>query len=182
MRPHRRQPTRLSHPWDSPGKNTGVGCHFLLQCMEVKSESVVAQSCPTLSNPMDCSPQGFLYPWDFLGKSTGVGCHCLLCYKVGTTVILILNSLKHREFKNISKITQLIWILFRIMKQSILTPEPVFITSKLTAFSGWWNNQGHIATWPSLIIYVPWSSHSSLWIHIVSCINLCCEGYVKINR
>ena len=46
------------HPWDSPGKNTGVDCHFLLQCMKVKSESEVAQSCPTLSNPMDCSPPG----------------------------------------------------------------------------------------------------------------------------
>ena len=49
----RRQPTRLPHPWDCPGKNTGVGCHFLLQCMKVKSESEVAQSCPTLSDPMD---------------------------------------------------------------------------------------------------------------------------------
>ena len=57
-RPHRRQPTRLRCPWDSPGKNTGVGCHFLLQCMKVKSESEVAQSCPTLSDPMDCSPPG----------------------------------------------------------------------------------------------------------------------------
>ena len=56
--PHRRQPTRLSRPWDSPGKNTGVGCHFLLQCMKVKSESDVAQSCPTLSDPMDCSLLG----------------------------------------------------------------------------------------------------------------------------
>ena len=56
VRPHRRQPTRLPCPWDSPGKNTGVGCHFLLQCMKVKSESEVAQSsCPTLSDPMDCS-------------------------------------------------------------------------------------------------------------------------------
>ena len=55
---HRRQPTRLPRPWDSPGKNTGVGCHFLLQCVKVKSESEVAQSCPTLSNPMDCSPPG----------------------------------------------------------------------------------------------------------------------------
>ena len=45
-------------PWDSPGKNTGVGCHFLLQCTKVKSESEVAQSCPTHSNPMDCSPPG----------------------------------------------------------------------------------------------------------------------------
>ena len=46
------------HPWDSPGKNTGVGCHFLLQCMKVKSESEVAQSCLTPSNPMDCSLPG----------------------------------------------------------------------------------------------------------------------------
>ena len=49
---------RLPHPWDSPGKNTGVGCHFLLQCMKVKSESEVAQSYPTLSDPMDCSLPG----------------------------------------------------------------------------------------------------------------------------
>ena len=58
LRPHRRQPTRLPHPWDSLGKNTGMGCHFLLQCMRVKSESEVAQSCPTLSTPMDCSLPG----------------------------------------------------------------------------------------------------------------------------
>ena len=58
MRPHRWQPTRLPRPWDSPGKNTGVGCHFLLQCMKVKSESEIAQSCSTLSDPMDCSPPG----------------------------------------------------------------------------------------------------------------------------
>ena len=56
--PHRRQPTRLPCPWDSPGKNTGVCCYFLLQCMKVKSESEVAQSCPTLSDPMDCSLPG----------------------------------------------------------------------------------------------------------------------------
>ena len=58
VQPHRRQPTRLPCPWDSPGKNTGMGCHFLLQCMKVKSEGEVAQSCPTLSNPMDCSLPG----------------------------------------------------------------------------------------------------------------------------
>ena len=58
VRPHRRQPTRLPRPWDSPGKNTGVGCHFLLQCMKVKSEREVAQSCPTLSDPMDRSLPG----------------------------------------------------------------------------------------------------------------------------
>ena len=58
LRPQRRQPTRLPRPWDSPGKNTGMGCHFLLQCMKVKNQSEVSQSCPTTSDPMDCSPPG----------------------------------------------------------------------------------------------------------------------------
>ena len=58
VRPQRRPPTRLLCPWHSPGKNTRVGCHFLLQCMNVKSESEVTQSCPTLSNLMDCSLPG----------------------------------------------------------------------------------------------------------------------------
>ena len=58
VRPHRWQPTRLPCPWDSPGKNTGVGCQFLLQCMKVKSESEVTQPCATLSYPMDCSLPG----------------------------------------------------------------------------------------------------------------------------
>ena len=58
VQPHRWQPSRLPHPWDSPGKNIGVGCHFLFQCMKVKSESEVSQSCPTLSDPMDCSLWG----------------------------------------------------------------------------------------------------------------------------
>ena len=58
VRPHRWQPTRFWHPWDSPGKNTGVGCPFLLGCMKVKSESEVAQLCPTLHDPMDCSLPG----------------------------------------------------------------------------------------------------------------------------
>ena len=55
VRPHKRKPIRLPCPWDSPGKNPGVGCQFLLQCMKVKSESEVAQAHPTLSDPMDCS-------------------------------------------------------------------------------------------------------------------------------
>ena len=58
VRPHRWKPTRLPRPWDSPGKNTGVGCHFLLQCMKVKTESELAQLCRTLSDPMDCSLPG----------------------------------------------------------------------------------------------------------------------------
>ena len=59
VRPHRQQPTRPSRSWDSSGKNTGVGCHFLLQCMKVKSEGEVSRSGPTLSDPMDCSLPGF---------------------------------------------------------------------------------------------------------------------------
>ena len=59
-------------PWDSPGKNTGVGCHFLLQCMKVKSESEVAQQ------PHGLPPTRLLHPWDFPSKNTGVGCHGLL--------------------------------------------------------------------------------------------------------
>ena len=79
VRPHRRQPTRLPHPWDSPGKNTGVGCHFLLQCMKVKSESEVTQSCPTLSDPMNCSLPGSSVHGIFQARVlTRVGCHRLL--------------------------------------------------------------------------------------------------------
>ena len=80
--PQRWQPTRLRHPWDSSGKNTGVGCHFLLQCRKVKSERsrlVVSDSL----QPHGLQPIRLLCPWDFPGKSTGVGCHFLLqCMKV----------------------------------------------------------------------------------------------------
>ena len=78
VQPHRQQPTRLPSPWDSPGKNTGVGCHFLLQCMQVKSESELAQSCLTLSRLHGLQPIRLLRPWDFPAESTGAGCHCLL--------------------------------------------------------------------------------------------------------
>ena len=78
VRPYRRQPTRLPCPWDSPGKNTGVGCHFLLQCMKVKSESEVASVVSNSVRPRRRQPTRLLCPWDFPGKSTGVGCHCLL--------------------------------------------------------------------------------------------------------
>ena len=76
VRPHRRQPTRLPHPWDSPGKNTGVGCHFL-QCMKWKVKVKLLSRVRPLAThgPQPTRP---LCPWDFPGKSTGVGCHCLL--------------------------------------------------------------------------------------------------------
>ena len=67
VRPHRRQPTRLPRPWDSPGKNTGVGCHFLLQCVIVKRESEVAQSCST-QQPRGLQLTRLLYPWDFQAR------------------------------------------------------------------------------------------------------------------
>ena len=73
VRPHRRQPTRLPSPWDSPGKNTGVGCHFLLQCVKVKSLS----RSRLLATPWTAAYQAPL-SMDFPGKSTGMGCHCLL--------------------------------------------------------------------------------------------------------
>ena len=75
VRPHRWQPSRLPRPWDSPGKNTGVGCHFLLQYMKVKSPSEVAQSCPTPSDPMDCSLPGSSIHGIFQARVLGVGCH-----------------------------------------------------------------------------------------------------------
>ena len=84
---HGLQLTRLLQPWDFLGKNTGVDCHFLLQCMKVKSESELTQSCPTPSDPMNCSLPGSSILWDFPGKSTGVDCHCLLC-KIATHFLI----------------------------------------------------------------------------------------------
>ena len=88
VRPHRWQPTSLLCPWDSPGKNTGVGCHFPLQCMKVKSESEVAQSCPTLSDPMDCSLPGSSIHGIFQARVlewvaivTQVYCLCISCHQ-----------------------------------------------------------------------------------------------------
>ena len=93
---HRRQPTRL-RPWDSPGKNTGVGCHFLLQCMKMKGESEVAQLCPTLRDPMDCSPTGSsvhgifqarVLEWGAIAFSTPGGPAFLYLLLLGTCPVL----------------------------------------------------------------------------------------------
>ena len=80
IRPHWRKPTRLPCPWDSPGKNTGVGCHFLFQCMKVKSESEVASVVSDSVRPQRRRPTKIPRPWDSPGKNTGVGCHFLLQY------------------------------------------------------------------------------------------------------
>ena len=87
VRPHKRQPTRLPRPWDSPGKNTGVGCHFLLQCMKVKSESEVAQSCLTLAAFQAPPSMGFSR------QEYWSGCHCPL--------LGIVNSAATLRYKNL---------------------------------------------------------------------------------
>ena len=84
VRPHRQQPTRLPRPWDSPGKNTGVGCHFFLQCMKVKSESEVTQLCPTVHDTMDCSLPGSSVQ-GILQARVLVEC----CFSAGKTEVLI---------------------------------------------------------------------------------------------
>ena len=121
VRPHRRQPTSLPDPWDSPGKNTGVGCHFLLQCMKVKSQSEVAQSCPTLRDPMDCSPPGSsvhgifqarVLEWGAIAFSIGalnelknvrVGCHIIYLPKQSNLILEegSNNNLMTRDFPSL---------------------------------------------------------------------------------
>ena len=89
VRPKKWQPIRFPCPWDSPGKNTGVGCHFLLQCMKVKGESEVTQLCPTLSDPMDCSLpgssihglfQGRVLEWGAIAFSKRIATAYLFCF------------------------------------------------------------------------------------------------------
>ena len=92
VRPHRQQPTRLPCPWDSPGKNAGVGCYFLLQCIKVKSESEVTQSCPTLCNPTDCSPPGSSAHGIFQARVLGWGAiaFSILCVYISILYIEII--------------------------------------------------------------------------------------------
>ena len=123
VRPHRQKPSRLPHPWDSPGKNTGVCFHFLLQCMKVKTESEVAQSCLTLCNPIQ-QPTRLLHPCDFPGKSTGVGCHCLLC----STLCIYLNW-NILFFSLLGKFYQDSFVLFTQVVKSYL---PHFYSSIVT--------------------------------------------------
>ena len=106
---HRWQPTRLPHPWDPPGKNTGVGCHFLLQCMKVKSESEVAQSCPSLRDPMDCSLPGFSAHGIFQARVLEWGAiafHVLtekqMCYYV-TILKVFSNSMNFMHLKHLEE-------------------------------------------------------------------------------
>ena len=109
---HRRQPTRLPCPWDSPGRNTGVGCHYLLQCMKVKSEREVAQSCLTISDPMDCSPPTTWYIEEYgLSGILGRWWGNIFCGECGAT-----QSLSHSSQRKLSKLPR-----FRSCTDSVLT-------------------------------------------------------------
>ena len=114
VRPHRRQPIRLPRPWDSSGKNTGVGCHFLLQCMKVKSESEVAQLCLTLSNLMDCSPPGS-------------SVHGIFQARVLEWVAI--------AFSNVSRYGHIIWVTFNAVEWRIEFLSHYFFLS----VCGMWN-------------------------------------------
>ena len=99
MRPHRWQSTRLRCPWDSPGKNTGAGCHFLLQCMKVKTESEVTQSCSTLSDPMDCSLPGSSAHGIFQARVLEWGARLLLSVQFSRSVVS--DSLRPHESQHV---------------------------------------------------------------------------------
>ena len=121
MSPHRRQPTRLPRPWDSPGKNTGVGCHFLLQCMKVKSESEVAQSCPTLIDPMDCSPPGSSVH-GILRQEPWSGCRTILCQSLYWS-----NSWEiYQPWLLLDQCGSSLWILHKVFSKSIYTLQRVW--------------------------------------------------------
>ena len=125
---HRQQPTRLPRPWDSPGKNTGVGCHFLLQCMKVKSEREVAQSCPTLSDPMACSlpgsaihgiSQARVLEWSAIAFSDLVVYKCQF-HHISSSVLLKAKNWQLPDFK---KILYAVFQINPVSQFSWSTPE-----------------------------------------------------------
>ena len=141
VRLHRRQPTRLPRPWDSPGKNTGVGCHFLLQCMKEKSEIEVALMSDSLQ-PHGLQPTRLLHPWDFPGKRTGVGCQCLLRVKLLFVAILSLNRVQlyatswtaacqaSLSFTISQSLLKLLSVESVILSHLLLSPSPAFSLSQ----------------------------------------------------
>ena len=146
--------------WDSPGKNTGVGCHFLLQCIKVKSESEGAQSVRLLATPWTAATR-LLHPWDFLGKSTGVGCHCLL------HLFLVPDELW--KFS--------LWLMGRALHPSFLCCGAGFLSSTRVVLSRavdgffpcmWWllfcSRLGQL--WGSLASSLVWLCLLGLWIPV----------------
>ena len=125
MLPHRRKPTRLPHLWDSPGKNTRVGCHFLLQCMKVKSESEVAQSCPTLCDPMDCSLPGSSVHGIFQARVLEWGAITFFRHVCNSHLYVLFSEVKApREFQlSSSNLEQLLSKIFRADSENPECPE-----------------------------------------------------------
>ena len=121
MRPHRREPTRLPRPWDSPGKNTGVGCHLLLQCMKVKSE--VAQSCLTLHDSMDCSLPG----------ASVHGIYTVLIRTVSVTILSIWHTLSHLIIITTQKLVTIAVPILKIFTTFTKYFQPVKLSWVLTS-------------------------------------------------
>ena len=128
VRPHRRQPTRLPCPWHSPGNNTGVDCHFPLQCVKMKSEWEVAQSCPTPS--MDCSPPGSsihgilqarVLEWGATAFSIKGVCRCVDLFLgfllIGLNFISLDFFFKMRKLQILFSLKQIIWVRFSIRRK-----------------------------------------------------------------
>ena len=134
MQPHRRQSTRLPHPWDSPGKNTGAGCHFLLQCMKVKSESEVTQSCPTLSDPMDCSHQ--FSSVQSLSRVRLLVTPCITARQASLSITSSRSSLKLRSIKSVMPSSCL--ILCHPLFLLPLIPPSIRVFSKESALRMRW--------------------------------------------
>ena len=134
MRPQRQQPTRLPHPWDSPGKNTGVGCHFLLQCIKVKSE--VAQSCPTLCDPMDCSLPGSSIHGIFQARVLEWGAiassifHIYIHVKAGRLQSMESQRVRHDWATSLSLFTFMHW-------RRKWQPTPVFLPGESQGRGAW---------------------------------------------
>ena len=156
MRPHRQQPTRLPQlAWESPGKNTGVGCHFLLQCMKVKSQSEVAQSCLTLSDPIDCSLPGSsthgifqarVWDWGAIAFSEGVIGKILflvlslpssffICFKCefkwnGEAILLPLGDQNEKKKKKDDRIMKEMWVLMLLDSRALSAPLDLLLWKK----------------------------------------------------
>ena len=113
MWPHRRKPTSLPRPWDSPGKNTGVGCHFLLQCMKVKNESEVAQSCLTLSDPMDYSLPGSSIHGIFQARVLEWGAIAFSVVLVTIQIVEIINWAWSKEIRTLANENASEWVCGR---------------------------------------------------------------------
>ena len=122
--PQRRQPTRLPRPWDSPGKNIGVGCHFLLQCMKGKSESEVAQSFPTLSDPMDCSLPGSCVHGIFQARVLEWGAIAFLYWPQQAFISLFTKETKTQRAGVTVKRRQ-VWILNQPLNSTVWKGSPI---------------------------------------------------------